>query len=59
MSEDQKPEKKPVEQWLSELKPELWKHNAAKAGRQWPIGLELTRDEYLAALEAAAHVALA
>lgn len=46
---DRAKEKNPVE---------LWKHNAAKAMKRWPIGAEVNRDEYDAAITNAENITL-
>ena len=50
--------KQTVEKWLEELKPELWKHAGARALHCWPVGAELSREDYEKALDAAAHVSI-
>lgn len=49
-------EKKTAEQLAKELATPTWLFAAAKALHAWPIGMELTTDEYKAALDAAANV---
>lgn len=48
--------KKTVEQWRDEKLPSVWKHAAAAAHNAWPVGKELTSEEYDAALERAATI---
>lgn len=58
-SEPTPPESNPVktiEAWRDELKTAGWLWAGMKAGKNWPIGKEVTRAEYDAALEWAANV---
>lgn len=48
-----------VEQWLGRKRPEAWKHAAAGAMNRWPIGAELTEEEYDAAIQGAEHIRIA
>lgn len=44
--------RRPVEQWADELKTPSWLFRAARQKFRWPIGQELTRAGYDAAIEA-------
>lgn len=46
---------KTVEQWAAEKATPDWLLAAARAGNRWPVGRELTEQEFDAAIEAAAH----
>lgn len=52
------PARKTAEQWCIEKKTEAWLFNGAQAGLLWPVGVELTEDEYNAAIHATAHVSI-
>lgn len=47
---------KTVEAWAEELGSPKWKFAGARMLHAWPIGRELTRADYEAALDAAANV---
>lgn len=49
-------EKKTIEQWRDELGTPAWLWAGMKLGKTWPIGKEVTRTEYDAALDWAANV---
>jgi hypothetical protein len=40
-----------VEQWAKKKATEAWKFKAAKAGKQWPDGQEVTEEDYDAAIK--------
>jgi hypothetical protein len=47
-----------IEDWQEKNKPPLWLHLAAKAGKGWPIGAEVSEELYLAALKEAGNVTI-
>lgn len=52
------PERRPYEQWVAAKKPAAWLAAAARAGRGWAIGREVTEQEFDAAIHDAGAVAL-
>jgi hypothetical protein len=51
-------DRKPFETWVEAKKPPAWLAAAARAMRGWPIGREVTEQEFDDALEAAGQVAI-
>jgi hypothetical protein len=55
---DEKPKEgtRPLELLIEEFKPEAWLVAAARAGRKWEDGQQLTREEFQQALEEAKNI---
>lgn len=54
-------ERRTAEQWaqaLGHVGPEAWKFATAKAFKQWPVGAELSRKDYDAAVQQASELSL-
>jgi len=47
-----------IEDYQAKHNPPLWLHLAAKAGNGWPIGAEVSEEQYLAALKEAGNVTI-
>jgi len=53
---DESHQTRPLELLIEEFRPEPWVVAAAKAGRKWEDGQQLTREEFQQALEEAKNV---
>ncbi len=53
MSDNQGEELRPFDQWAKEERSAAWEVAAAAALRKWPAGREVTKSDYLRAVEAA------
>ena len=51
-------EKQPVEKWAEQKKLPAWKFAAAKAHASWPLGFEVSEEEFDQAVHAACGIAL-
>jgi hypothetical protein len=51
-------EKQPIEKWAEQKQLPAWEFAAAKAHESWPLGFEVTEEEFDQAVQAACGVAL-